>query len=168
MKSNSIITGLGKRLMRAGRIRIAVADDEATYFNSNMLSLADKAGYGKIERHLVVDQALLDSWLTKPPEILVLDIKGVCTADVAKDGIELANLLIRETPSMVVITSAHKYHLRGAIISVDHIIERRNLTAVDFINELSVIVDKYLSKKAKFYKHILFRAGFALAKGALP
>lgn len=167
MKSAPLLTSLGKKLMAMGHLRITIADDEATYFNEHMLRIAESTGYRGIKRLEVIDKHQLNEIMKNPPDIIILDVKGVCTADVAKDGIELANMLARETSAMVVVTSAHKFHLKGAIANVDHIIERRNLTAVDFTNELSQIVGKYLDTKARFYRHLLFRAGFALARGAL-
>lgn len=167
MKAASYLVRSGKWLMQLRKLRILIADDEATYFNPQMLALANAAGYHGIERISTIDNECLKSIVSNPPDIIILDVKGVCTPDVAKDGIELANLLSRETSIMVVITSAHKFHLRGSVVSVDHVIEERKLTAVDFVDELSTIVDKLLCEKVRFYKHLTFRAGFALARGAL-
>lgn len=167
MKSVPLLAKFGKILMRFGKLKILIADDEATYFNAQMISLANSAGYHGIERIHKIDQARLRMLIDNPPDIIILDVKGVCAPDVAKDGIELANMLVRETSIMVAITSAHKFHLTGHIANVDHIIERRNLTAVDFVDELYIIVEKYLTAKAKFYKHLSFRAGIALARGAM-
>lgn len=167
MKASPLLVKAGKWLMKFGSLRIVIADDEDTYFNPQMLALAEASGYEGIERISLIDAEYLKELLSTPPDIIILDVKGVCTPDVAKDGIELANMLSRETSIMIVVTSAHKFHLRGSVASVDHIIEERKLTAVDFVDELSVIVNKLLSEKARFYKHLSFRVGFALARGAM-
>ncbi len=103
----------------------------------------------------------------KNPDIVILDVKNVCDEKVAKDGVELARTLINQTSSMVVLTSAHRLHLRNAIIKADYVIENRTLTSTDFIDELSEIVDHFLTNKSKFYRNITFRIGLKLSKGAL-
>lgn len=153
--------------MRKGKLRILIADDEASYFTPKMLEAARHAGYHGIKRVPQIDQETLSSILKEPPNIIVLDVKGVCPPEIAKDGIELARMLVRETPSMIVITSAHHFHLRVTLTNVDHIIESRKLTAVDFVNEISVIVSKYMSRKARFYQHIAMKTGIALVRGTL-
>lgn len=153
--------------MRRGGLRIVIADDEDVYFNARMLQVARSAGYERIERISRVTADVFASWLKKPPDVIVLDVRNVCDPDVAKDGVELARALIRETSSMVVITSAHKFHLRKSLPEIDYIIENRHLTSSDFVDELSQIVERYLSTKVRFYRHIGLRIGMALARGAL-
>lgn len=167
MKPSPKLVALGKWCMRKGKLKIVIADDEAAYFTKKMLSTAKNAGYHGVERLQQIDAAMLQQLLRHPPHIVILDVRNVCTPDVAKDGIELARMLLRETPSMVVITSAHHFHLRSTLTNIDHIIESRKLTAVDFVNELSVIVDKYMSTKSRFYQHWFMKVGMALARGAL-
>lgn len=167
MKPSPHLVKIGKWLMRRGRLRIVIADDEEVYFNERMLRVAGNAGYHGIERTTRVTHEVLAKWLKKPPDIVILDIRNVCDPDVAKDGVELARTLLRETNSMIVITSAHKFHLRKSFPDVDYIIENRHLTSVDFVDELSNIVEKYLTRKTRFYKHLSFRIGMSLARGAL-
>ncbi|HVK54025.1 MAG TPA: hypothetical protein VM532_03255 [Burkholderiales bacterium] len=167
MKPSQTLIKLGKWLMQHGRLRIVIADDEAAYFNENMLKAAKSAGYHGIERIHYVTQAIFSSWLTTPPNIVILDVRNVCDSGVAKDGIELARTLLRETSAMVAVTSAHKWHFRKSLPQIDYFIEDRQLTSTDFVNELSAIVDYYLSKKARFYRHVLMRIGVSLVRGAM-
>ncbi|MBK8288926.1 MAG: hypothetical protein IPK95_10115 [Cellvibrionales bacterium] len=167
MKQSEMLAKLGKWLMQRGALRIVIADDEDAYFNEKMLSAAKNAGYHRIIRISYVTQDVFSSWLKKPPEIIILDVKNVCDPSVAKDGIELARTLLRETSSMVVVTSAHKWHFRKSLPQIDYFIENRQLTSSDFVDELSSIVNFFLSKKSKFYRHILLKFGIYLAKGAM-
>lgn len=167
MKPSPKLVAVGKWLMRKGKLRILIADDEAAYFTPKMLDAARNAGYHGIKRISQVDQTELTKLLKDPPHIVILDVKGVCPPEIAKDGIELAKMLVRETPSMVVVTSAHHFHLRATLTKIDHIIESRKLTAVDFVEELAVIVDKYMDRKSRFYQNLAMKAGMALARGAM-
>jgi len=167
MKSSTKLVALGKWLMQKNCLRILIADDESVYFTKRMIDAAHTAGYHGIERVSQIDDLKLQEILEFPPHVIILDVKGVCPPDVAKDGIELARLLVRETPSMIVITSAHHFHLHSTLTEIDYIIESRTLTSVDFINEISSIVDKYMKIKSKPYQNLLMKLGLKLARGAL-
>lgn len=164
MKTSKYTLQAGKWLMQKGRLKIVIADDEAAYFTPKMIAAARHAGYCGITRIMQINHAELQKLLQNPPDIIILDVGNVCPKDVAKDGIDLARVFSRDTSAMVVLTSAHKFHLRGAITHVDYIIENRKLTAVDFVNEIALIVDKYLAVKSKFYKAVLFKIGVRLVK----
>jgi hypothetical protein len=166
MKPSQKLIKLGKWLMQRGRLHIVIADDEAAYFNPNMLKAAKLAGYHGIERVDYVTPDVFAAWLKRPPNIFILDVKNVCDPNVAKDGIELARTLLRETGAMIAMTSAHKWHFRKALPQIDYFIENRQLASADFVDELAAIVDHYLSTKARFYKHIGMRIGVSLARGA--
>lgn len=155
---------IGRWLMGLDGPKICIIDDEEIYFNDDLLTLARKNGFKNIERHQLVDKELLKSLQVAPRDIVILDVQGVTTPDVAKDGLHLASSLTKTTNSYVVITSAHKFHLTNRATEVDYVIEDRLLTAVDFLSELTNIVEDYLEKKSSFYKKIAFKAGFALVR----
>ncbi len=155
---------VGRWLMGLGGITICIIDDEEIYFSEGLLNLAKENGFKKIERHHLVDKKLLQNLHEQPRDIIVLDIQGVTTPDVAKDGLHLASSLTKTTTTYVAITSAHKFHLTNRITEVDYVIDDRLLTAVDFLDELTNMVEDYLEKKTAFYKKVIFKAGFALAK----
>lgn len=155
---------IGRWLMRLDCVKICIIDDEEIYFNDDLLRLAHKNGYKNIDRHLLVDKTLLQDLQENPRDIIILDVQGVTTPDVAKDGLHLASSLTRTTNSYVAITSAHKFHLTNRITEVDYVIEDRLLTAVDFLDVLTDITEDYLEKKAAFYKKVVFKVGFTLAR----
>jgi len=155
---------IGRWLMALDAPKICIIDDEEIYFNDDLLNLAKESGFKKIERHQLVDSVLLKNLLEDPRDIIILDVKGVTTPNVAKDGLHLASSLANKTNSYIVITSAHKFHLTNRATDVDYVIEDRLLTAVDFLSELTNIVEGYLARKSSFYKRIAFKTGFALAK----
>ncbi|MEK9507680.1 hypothetical protein WI460_05660 [Gemmatimonadota bacterium Y43] len=167
MKSRLLVR-VGRRLVHWGGVRIAIADDEAAYFTPQMLQLAEATGFGAIERHYKVDHALLSSWIADPPDIVLLDVKGVAEAEVAKDGFGVATLLAKSTSCYVVITSAHQFHLKNALRDYDYVLEQRLLTAVDFVDELEVIVDDFFARKSTWVRRQTFRAGRLLIKASLP
>ena len=101
---------LGRRLMRLGSIHIVIVDDEDSYFTPQMISLANAAGYKKIKRLNKVTNEELTSWIKLPPDIIILDVKGIVDPFIAKDGIDVAARLSRETSAYIVITSAHQFH----------------------------------------------------------
>jgi len=158
---------LGRLLMKFGGLKICIIDDEKIYFNDNLLSMAKENGFNNIERHYQVDANLFNDLQKSPRDIVILDIQGVTTPDVAKDGLHLASSLIKNTNSYVVITSAHQFHLTNRITEVDYVIEDRLLTAVDFLEVLTDIVEDYLSKNTMFYKKVIFKIGFGLARQGL-
>jgi len=155
---------VGRWLMGLDGVTICIIDDEEIYFNDDLLRLAKENGFKNIERHHLVDKKLLQDLQEKPRDIIVLDVQGTTSPDVAKDGLHLASSLVKTTNTYVAITSAHKFHLTNRITEVDYVIEDRLLTAVDFLNELTNIVEDYLEKKSSFYKKVVFKAGFALAR----
>jgi hypothetical protein len=163
----SLLVKCGKFLMKKGKLRVCIIDDQETYFSENMLKLVRAAGFTHIERHYLVDEKLLKNLLENPPEIVILDIKGVAAPSVAKDGFGIAKTLYVKTDSYIVITSAHQFFLSDTHKSYDYMIKQRILTAVDFIEELTTIVENYLRAKSKFYQKIVFRVGFALARVSL-
>ena len=158
---------LGRILMKLGGLKICIIDDENIYFNEGLLNLARENGFKNIERHYQVDSNLFKDLQKSPRDIVILDIQGVTTPDVAKDGLYLASSLVKNTNSYIVITSAHQFHLTNRITEVDYVIEDRLLTAVDFLEVLTEIVEDYLSKKTSFYSKIIFKVGFGLAKQGL-
>lgn len=162
-----LTTKVGRGLMKQFPLRICIVDDEAAYFSAQMRSIAAEAGFPKIERFGKVDAPTLEEFLRTPPDVFILDIRGITTKDVAKDGFALAGLLYDQTPSFIVITSAHKFHLHEYHKKYDYIIKQRLLGAVDFLEELCTITDLYLSAKLKAYKKLAFRIGFKVAKKSL-
>ena len=153
--------------MRIGKLRICIVDDEKAYFTPQMLRLAANAGLSNIERHFKIDQELLGNLLKCPPDIIILDIKGVTIPDVAKDGFHVAKILYEQTNAFVVITSAHKFHLHEYHRSYDYVMQERLLTAIDFIDELWKIVEDYLTRKTKFFRKLVFKIGYKIAKKSM-
>ncbi|MCD6175255.1 MAG: hypothetical protein J7K65_05740 [Planctomycetes bacterium] len=158
---------LGRFLIRRSRLRICIVDDEEACFPPLMLEVAESAGYTDIERLGIVDNKTLKRFLADPPDIFILDIKGVVTPDVAKSGFDLAKLLHEETAAFIVITSAHKFHLKDYHKSYDYVLNEKMMTAVEFIGEIAIIVDKYLSTKVRCYQKLVLKAGFKLGKRAV-
>lgn len=161
---HKIVSKLGKILMSINYIKICIIDDEEAYFNEDMISIANNAGFNCIERFNLVNAEIFKDLQTKPRDIVILDIKNVTSKEVAKDGLEVASILKRTTNSYIAITSAHQHHLSRRMIDVDYIIEDRLLTAVDFVELLIELTGNYLDKKIAFYKKIVFRIGFKLIK----
>lgn len=157
------------KIKSLGTPRIAIVDDEEVYFTPNMLALASAAGFGEIERHFRVDAALLARWIEDPPDIVILDIKGIAEKDVAKDGVGIAEQLQRQTPAYIVVTSAHQYHLKNVHRSFDYVIEARLLTGVDFIQELDSIVADFVKRRRRFVRGAVFRAGrYLMVRASVP
>lgn len=163
MKSRRI-SRLGRFLKSLSSLRIVIIDDEKAYFNDQMLSLARSIGYRQIDRYYTIDTELLQNLLQHPPEIVILDVKGVANPDVASDGFAVASQLHRHTPTFIVMTSAHKFHLKNAASVYDYVLENRLLTAVDFVEEIENIVSAYLETKARFFRHLSLRMGLKLAR----
>jgi hypothetical protein len=164
---DKMLLRLGRKLMRAGNLRICVVDDQQTYFNENMLAVARAAGFSHIERYYLIDGLRLRKLLDSPPDIIILDIKGITDKSVAKDGFGIAKLMFDQTNAYVVITSAHKWYLHETHKDYDYVIEERFLTAVDFVEELQRITERYLASKVRFWRKVVFRIGLSLAKRAL-
>lgn len=157
-------TTLGRLLMKLGKIKICIIDDEEIYFNENSINLAKENGFHHIERHYNLDSLLFSDLQKSPRDIVILDIQGITSPEVAKDGLHAASSLVRNTCSYIVVTSAHQFHLTNRITEVDYIIEDRLLTTADFLEILTLIVEDYLSKKTSFYKKVIFKFGFSLAR----
>lgn len=164
---NILLVRLGKLLMKLNALKICIVDDEDVNFPPSSLSLAAAAGFPGLERHYEVNAELMKDLLKSPRDIVILDIKGVAHQKIAKDGLGVAKILYNNTSSFVVITSAHKFHLSEIHKDYDYILETRLLTAVDFVEELEVIIQKCLANKIKPYRKILFKAGYFIAKTSL-
>ena len=164
---DKLLLRLGRKLMSAGNLRICVVDDQGTYFNENMLAVARAAGFSHIERYYLIDNQRLRKLLHSPPDIIILDIKGIADKGVAKDGFGIAKLMFDKTSTYVVITSAHKWYLHETHKDYDYVIEERFLTAVDFVDELQRITERYLASKVRFWRKVVFRIGLSLANHAL-
>jgi hypothetical protein len=161
------VTRIGKLMMRLGSIRIIIIDDKKTYFNKQMLDLARASGFYGIKRLYKIDNDILKNLQKNPPDILILDIKGIAEQNVAKDGFGIASLFYKNSYSYVVITSAHSFQLGEIHKEFDYIIQERNLTAVDFIEELEKIVTDYLERSVKFYQKFIFKIGFQIVRKTL-
>ena len=162
-----ILYNLGKLLMRLQCLHITIIDDAPVYFSEEMLYLSSGAGYPGIKRIYWIDKEVFHDLHKNPPNIVIIDVKDVVDPKIAKDGLDVAASLYKNTHTYVVVTSAHQYHLRKEMNENDYILEDRNLTAVDFINVLSTITQNYLRTKLKPYRKLIFRLGFSLAKRVL-
>jgi hypothetical protein len=161
-----LLTKIGKALLLRGKMRICIIDDEEAYFNDQMLAIARDAGYPEIERRTRVDSALLSDLLRRPRDIVILDIMGIVDENVGRDGFDVAHVLMTQTRSYVVVTSANKFHLDERHSHYDDLIESRLLTGIDFVQELDRMVKEYLTRKLRFYQKISYRLGTALLKKA--
>lgn len=161
---NKPLTFIGKQMMKWGKYKICIVDDEDIYFNRKMLNIAKESGFTFIDRYRVVDNDLHRKILKDEYDLIILDVKGSTDNKVAKDGINLASSLNGKISAFIVLTSAHQFHLSNETIKADYIIENRNLTNVDFIEVLTDIVGQSLDKKIKFYKKLVFKTGFKLLK----
>lgn len=159
-----ILYKIGKKFMNWGRLHICIIDDFETYFNPLMLEMAAVAGFPKIERYYLVDEILFKRLQKSPPDILILDIKDITKPEIAKDGFAIASLMFKNTNAYIAITSAHQFYLSEYHKEFDYIIQQRNLTGVDFIEELFKISDDFLNRKIKIYKKVFFRVGLYLVK----
>lgn len=166
MKSN-LIYRFAKLLMIKGKLRICIIDDEEAYFTPQMIELANSVGFNLIERFFKVDRDLMKNLIDSPRDIVILDIKGISAPTVASDGMKIGKLIYDQTRSFVVLTSAHKFHLSEHHKSYDYVIQDRVLTAIDFIEELNHITERYLQYKIKFFKKIVFRVGYQIAKKSI-
>ncbi len=164
---NKIVIALGKKLMSLGKYKICIVDDEEAYFNKPMIQAAKKAGFSIIDRYYKVDKKLLTKFQNNYYDLIILDVKGSIDSSIAKDGIELAVMLKKTTPTCIAITSAHQFHLRNKMKDIDYVIENRTLTITDFVDTINEVVTYSLDKNYGFYKKILFRIGFTLAKQSI-
>jgi two-component SAPR family response regulator len=164
---DNVYTKVGKFLMEHGNLRICIVDDQKTYFSDNMIQVANSAGFQNIERYFIVDKQLMKTLLENPPDIIILDIKGIAEEEVSKDGFGIARVLYDNTNTFVVITSAHKFFLHETHKSYDYMMKERLLTTVDFVEELGLIIDRYLRLKSRIYKKMIFRIGFSMVKKAI-
>ncbi|GJI98923.1 hypothetical protein RugamoR57_56410 [Duganella caerulea] len=161
------IVALGKWMMHRNALSIGIVDDEDAYFNEKMIAAAGMAGFSGIERHKIVDQQFYNRLLSVPYDIIILDVKGSVSPEVAVDGLALAKNLKENTHTYIVITSAHQFHLSNQNACADYVIEQRTLTTVDFVNEIKMIIENYLNENLRFYKKIAFKTGYFLAKSSL-
>jgi len=161
---NDLILGFGKLLMKLQPLTICIVDDVETYFNEGMLNFASVHGQITFERWSKVDKISLKNLVSKPRDIVILDIKGIVDPAIAKDGFDIANYLMKNTPSFIVTTSAHKFKLQNINNYGDYVITDRLMTPLDFVEELNSIIDVYIKMKLKPYKKLLFRIGFTIAK----
>ena len=76
--NESNLLKLGKWILEIGKFRICIVDDEEVYFPPLSLHMADLAGYGKIERHMIIDEKLLTDLIENPRDVVILDIINVC------------------------------------------------------------------------------------------
>jgi hypothetical protein len=165
--NKKLLLPIAKVLMRLNPLDICIVDDVPSYFNEDMLKIAKAAGYSKFQRLYVVDNSMMARLLEHHPDIIILDIKGVTDAALAKDGFGIAELLSRNTNTFIVLTSAHKYKLQNQQFQSDYVIGQRLLTPVDFVAEIDEIVSAALSRKIRFYRAVVFRLGFWVARFAL-
>lgn len=161
---NKALHSLGKGLMKLSPIKIIIIDDVATYFNEQMLSVAGANGNVSFERYKKCDATLLKSLVSNPRDILIMDIKGTVTKDIGKDGFDVTKHIFENTNTFVVITSAHKHHLKNQSNYGDYIIEDRLLTPIDFSDEVNEIINIYLKRKISFYKKITYKLGKSMIK----
>lgn len=155
---------LGRFLMGLQPLKIVIVDDVEAYFNKDMLDLVKRSGLSKIERLYFIDKPALKKLLDTPPDIIILDIKGIVSNEIAKDGFDIARTMMKETDCYVVVTSAHRFRLKNQNSEYDYIINERLLTAVDFLDELRFIINDLLEKKINWYKKIIFRLGYGIIK----
>lgn len=156
---NKVLHSFGKGLMKLAPIKIIIIDDVATYFNEQMLSTAAANGNISFERYSKCDATLLKSLVSNPRDILIIDIKGTVKKDIGKDGFDVAIHVHKNTNTFVVITSAHKHHLKNQTNYGDYVIEDRLLTPIDFSNEINYIIDLYLKRKIATYKKFIYMIG---------
>ena len=162
-----LISNIAQNLEKLFALDILIVDDNAVYFNEQMISTAHRQGLGNIKRLFQIDSGILDGILKEPPDIIILDVKGITSPDIAKDGLALANSLSGSISSYIVVTSAHKYHLTNRVIGVDYFLEQRLLTTVDFIEHLRKIRFDCLNRKKKFYQNICLRLAITIGKAAI-
>lgn len=153
-------------LAQYAQLEIVIVDDNSSYFDDAMVKAAKTHGLGRIKRLYQVDRVVLNQLVQNPPDVVILDVKGTTSADVAKDGLELAAHLFKTTSSYIVVTSAHKHHLSNRTAAVDYVMEQRLLTVVDFLHELRQIRDDCMSRKKRFYQNIGLRAAMLLGRMA--
>ncbi|PQJ78514.1 hypothetical protein [Polaribacter porphyrae] len=156
---NKALHSLGKGLMKLSPIKVIIIDDVGTYFNEQMLSVASANGNITFERYRKCDSTLLKSLVSNPRDILIMDIKGTVTKDVGKDGFDVTKYVFENTNTFVVITSAHKHHLKNQKNYGDYVIVDRLLTPIDFCEEMNEIIDIYLKRKISFYKKLSYKIG---------
>lgn len=164
---NGKFTYLGQTFMKLFPIKVIIIDDVKTYFNDQMLNVANSKGNFKFERYYKCDNILLQNLISNPRDILIIDIKGVADKTIGKDGFDIAKHVFNNTNTYVVITSAHKFHLQNRESYGDYIMSERLLTPIDFTDELNIIVDNYLKSKTKIYQKIGYKIGKIIFKYGL-
>jgi hypothetical protein len=165
MKTIPQLGPLGRYFLKLACVRILIVDDNEAYFPSPWLTRASSQGYGMFERLYFVKSDDLDRLLATPPDIIIMDVRGVVDKSIAKDGIGLAKIFKRDTHAFVCLTSAHYFHFKNAHRDAsDRYIEARNLTYVDFVSELDKTYEGYLGAKIKLWRKLALKTGFALLK----
>lgn len=153
--------------MKLSPLKVCIIDDVKTYFNEQMLAVASAKGNIIFERNYKCDSILLKNLVANPRDIIIVDIKGTPTSDIGKDGFDIAKHIRQNTSTFVVVTSAHKYHLKNRENYGDYIMSERLLTPIDFTEEMNVIIDKYLKTKTKIYQKLVFKTGKYIIKYGL-
>jgi hypothetical protein len=156
---NGFFYNTGLVLMKISPLKICIIDDVKTYFNEQMLNVAAAKGNISFERYYKCDATLLNSLVSNPRDVLIIDIKGTPTPDIGKDGFDIAQHVFQNTSTYVVITSAHKYHLKNRENYGDFILTERLLTPIDFTKELNNIIENYLRQKLRIYQKVVYRLG---------
>lgn len=159
-----LLNSIGRGFMKLSPINVIIIDDVSTYFNPEMLSITSAKGNISFERYSKCDSVLLKSMVSNSRDILIMDIKGTVTKDIGKDGFDVASHILANTKTFVVITSAHKHQLKNRSIQIDHVIEDRLLTPLDFAEEMEIIISKYLKRKSSFYSKLGYRIGIKLIR----
>jgi hypothetical protein len=155
---------IGKKLMKLSNIRICIIDDKySIYFSEEKVSLLEFAGY-KVERIEYIDSRdTLDRLLMSPPDILVLDIKGIADPSLAKDGFDLATIFNKETKSYIVVTSEDLYQLENIRRNYDDVLPRE-LSAVELYEHMEKMIKKMIELKYNFYQGVTLKIGMKLIK----
>jgi two-component SAPR family response regulator len=151
-------------MIRLSKLRILIIDDEKHYFSDIHLETAKNFGFHNIERHFYVDRKFLEKMTNDPPDIIILDIKGITDPLIAKDGCDIAKILYKIEKSYIVITSTHSFLLKSISKCYDYKIDERILTAIDFVDELFRITEDFLQKKTSFYEKIFLKIGIIILK----
>lgn len=159
---------IGRAIFRRYQPSFVIVDDVKTNFGPVLLRHASASGYQKIDRIYFVKSKEL-SRLVKPDgyDVIILDIKGVVDTSIAKDGLQLSELIRRTNSAYLALTSAHQYQLDKRTLSADRIIEDKIMTAVDFVKVLDEITEDLIERKLKLFRRFALKISlFAIKKTA--